>query len=125
VGLLLLRSALGAVGITEGMHCVTGMPSLASQAVGGVLIVSGAFVALGLYTSLASVAGAVSAALLAFLVPLPLLCAPNGALGAGVVVVLGVAIALLGPGALSLDFRLFGRREIIIPRDSSFPTARR
>jgi uncharacterized membrane protein YphA (DoxX/SURF4 family) len=32
------------------------------------------------------------------------------------IVVMAVAITLLGPGALSLDARLFGRREIIIPR---------
>jgi hypothetical protein len=31
-------------------------------------------------------------------------------------VVLTCAIALLGPGALSIDARLFGRREVLIPR---------
>lgn len=31
------------------------------------------------------------------------------------VIVLTVAIALLGPGAFSLDARMFGRREILIP----------
>jgi len=30
-------------------------------------------------------------------------------------IVTAVAIALLGPGAFSLDGRLFGRREIVIP----------
>ncbi len=30
-------------------------------------------------------------------------------------IVLSVALILLGPGAYSLDARLFGRREIIIP----------
>ena len=29
--------------------------------------------------------------------------------------IVSVALVLLGPGALSLDARLFGRREIIIP----------
>jgi uncharacterized membrane protein YphA (DoxX/SURF4 family) len=29
--------------------------------------------------------------------------------------VISIAITLLGPGAISLDARLFGRREIIIP----------
>jgi uncharacterized membrane protein YphA (DoxX/SURF4 family) len=29
--------------------------------------------------------------------------------------VISLALALLGPGAFSLDARLFGRREIIIP----------
>ena len=31
------------------------------------------------------------------------------------VIVLTVAIALLGPGAFSIDARMFGRREILIP----------
>jgi uncharacterized membrane protein YphA (DoxX/SURF4 family) len=37
------------------------------------------------------------------------------------VITVATAIVLLGPGALSIDARLFGRREIIIPR----PTHRR
>jgi uncharacterized membrane protein YphA (DoxX/SURF4 family) len=32
--------------------------------------------------------------------------------------VMAIAVALLGPGAFSLDARLFGRREIIIPNTS-------
>ena len=36
-------------------------------------------------------------------------------------VVICVAITLLGPGAFSLDARLFGRREIIIPERSRPP----
>jgi len=31
------------------------------------------------------------------------------------VVVLATVIALLGPGAFSIDARMFGRREILIP----------
>jgi len=30
-------------------------------------------------------------------------------------VVLAIVIALLGPGAFSVDARMFGRREILIP----------
>jgi len=33
-------------------------------------------------------------------------------------IVLSIAIALLGPGAFSLDARMFGRREITIPSSS-------
>src|SRR5260370_28169728 len=36
-------------------------------------------------------------------------------------VVISIAITLLGPGAFSLDARLFGRREIIIPEVSRPP----
>ncbi len=35
---------------------------------------------------------------------------------AGLVVVIAVAVVCLGPGAFSVDARLFGRREIIIPK---------
>jgi uncharacterized membrane protein YphA (DoxX/SURF4 family) len=34
---------------------------------------------------------------------------------------IAVSIALLGPGAFSVDARLFGRREIIIPPSSDSP----
>ncbi len=34
------------------------------------------------------------------------------------VIVISIAIALLGPGAYSLDARMFGRREISIPHAS-------
>ena len=38
------------------------------------------------------------------------------------IVVLSVVVALLGPGAFSIDARMFGRREILIPtiRSSKF-----
>ena len=45
-------------------------------------------------------------------------CQPTGA--ALTQMIIGtVSIALLGPGAFSLDARLFGRREIIIPDSDS------
>ena len=37
------------------------------------------------------------------------------------IVVLSTAIALLGPGAFSIDARMFGRREILIPNSSRSP----
>jgi uncharacterized membrane protein YphA (DoxX/SURF4 family) len=39
------------------------------------------------------------------------------------VVIMAAAIGFLGPGAFSLDSRLFGRREIIIPPRSGLPKA--
>jgi uncharacterized membrane protein YphA (DoxX/SURF4 family) len=34
-------------------------------------------------------------------------------------IVLAVAVALLGPGAFSVDARMFGRREILLPNPRS------
>ena len=36
------------------------------------------------------------------------------------VIVLPIAIALLGPGAFSIDARMFGRREILIPNTQRY-----
>ncbi len=42
-------------------------------------------------------------------------------LPASLMIVVSAALAFLGPGALSLDGRVFGRREIVIPRASRPP----
>ena len=34
------------------------------------------------------------------------------------IVVMSIVVALLGPGAFSIDARMFGRREILIPNTS-------
>ncbi len=89
--------------------------SLSSEVLGSVLAVAAALAGIGLFTSYAGAVVSLSAAYLAlYLAP------PRGSLEAiiamSMVVVVGVALALTGPGAFSLDSRLFGRREIIIPR---------
>jgi uncharacterized membrane protein YphA (DoxX/SURF4 family) len=40
----------------------------------------------------------------------------QGPLTTGLLTIVAIAIAFLGPGSFSLDRRIFGRREIIIPR---------
>ena len=84
---------------------------------GSALAAAGVLVAIGLFTSYAGAAVALAAAYLAlYLAPAPR--SPESAVAACMVVVAGVAVALIGPGAFSVDSRLFGRREIIIPRDN-------
>jgi uncharacterized membrane protein YphA (DoxX/SURF4 family) len=78
------------------------------------------------------------ALMIGFLTPIAGACASLGNLANGVswslapggnsnaihsiyLVVICIAITLLGPGAFSLDARLFGRREIIIPGRSRPP----
>ena len=74
----------------------------------------GAFLLVGLMTPFVSVlvtAGGIAAVL--SWIPLPGQALSYPAILN--VTVLSIAIALLGPGAFSLDARMFGRREINIP----------
>jgi uncharacterized membrane protein YphA (DoxX/SURF4 family) len=117
-GLLLLRAGAAAVLIVHGAGCLTD-PSGATWgtwAVGAMAVLDGALLLIGLVTPVAGTLGALgSAAILLSWLPSPV-PSPLGAGVAGVLtVVVAAAIALLGPGALSVDAALFGRREITIP----------
>jgi uncharacterized membrane protein YphA (DoxX/SURF4 family) len=115
----LLRAAIGIAGLVEGGFYFAGKAdSLAGIWMEGVVaLAAGAALLLGLCTPFAAAAMGLGALGIAFsLLPAP---APNlldAKLFAVLIAVVAAAIALLGPGAFSLDARLFGRREIIIPR---------
>lgn len=85
--------------------------------VGAVAILSGASLVIGFLTPLAStLVGIVVASTAAMGVPPPPANLFDSPLPTMLSIVIAVAIVLLGPGAVSLDAHLFGRREIIIPR---------
>ena len=115
MGLLLLRVAIGSTIVIQAGACFAGenwslLPCLTAV----VALIGGSFLIAGFLTPVASAVAGIFAAG-ASLLPLP---SPNlfeAALPAFLVVVVAVAIILLGPGAWSVDGRLFGRREIIIP----------
>jgi hypothetical protein len=50
-------------------------------------------------------------------VPAPSIYLCNTSLSIVFLIAITAALALLGPGAFSVDARLFGRREIMIPRN--------
>jgi uncharacterized membrane protein YphA (DoxX/SURF4 family) len=128
--LLLLRAAAGVVLIIQGASSFgskyeSGFPFLG---VALLTITVGALLLIGFLTRFAAVL-AVLAALGSMFLRFP---APGVGLFepglfesglfetriiAALVVVIAVAVACLGPGAFSVDARLFGRREIIIPRN--------
>jgi uncharacterized membrane protein YphA (DoxX/SURF4 family) len=96
-------------------------PAITMHAAAALAIVSGASLVLGLLTP-----GATIVAGLAFV----MLASASGAPAAGVfldrpgalsLALVAAALVLLGPGALSLDARLFGRREIVFPPDRRPP----
>ncbi len=85
--------------------------------VSGSGMVAGGLLAIGLFTPLAVIAGGAAVVLIALNI---LSGCPSGGFDSRLGLIFGLAIllalALLGPGAYSIDARLFGFREIIIPR---------
>jgi len=118
-GLLLLRAASGILLTVQGVAYILDWPDvrllvcvLAVLATG-----SGVLLLLGCVTRAAALVATVAcgSGILSWL-PLP---GPNlfaGKLPSALVAVIAVSVICLGPGAFSLDARLFGRREVLIPK---------
>lgn len=133
--MLLLRAAVGLTAVAQGVAYLLSRddPTLWTRAAGLLVIVCGASLLLGLltpcccivvglYSTGVALSTLQSATLLSFAAGSSLLFE----------VVSAAALFLTGPGAFSLDARLFGRREIIIPQlprtdyhDGGTPTSRR
>lgn len=124
VGLLLLRVAVGIIAAAVGAFYVAEAadPGIGLWIGGLLAIVGGLSLIIGLVTPGAGaivVLGGVGVAL--SWLPASSSGLLPGPLGAWLIVIVAVAIILLGPGAYSLDARLFGRREIVFPATSPRP----
>jgi uncharacterized membrane protein YphA (DoxX/SURF4 family) len=117
VGLFLLRGAIGLVALIQGGYYLTdGTHSSLETWLGLFGIVAGASLLAGFVTPIAGVVVGLGALGAGFSV-LPawaanLFDAKLSLIFAGI---MAAGIVFLGPGAFSVDARLFGRREIIIP----------
>ena len=107
LGLLVLRVALGVTVMMQGRIVLTGGSDAGSAAWFACLlgVAAGILLLIGLLTPIAAGAAAFAGAGIGLTV--------------GFVTVVALAMVLLGPGAYSLDARLFGLREIIIPSRNS------
>jgi len=122
LGLLLLRTIAGGAAATQGgiylAHATE--PTAGTWVLGLVAIIGGLAVIAGFFTPGAAVAMSTATLVIAATwIP------PAGAtfrmdrVAAILVIVDGLALALLGPGAHSIDAYRFGRREIVLPHDLS------
>jgi uncharacterized membrane protein YphA (DoxX/SURF4 family) len=119
-GLFLLRVVVGGIAALQGAAYLTFAETPAPAVVMAALlaIASAIAILLGFVTPLAAFTAILSSVFLSTTVLPP--SAPAVAVSAITPMFLtadAVSLAMLGPGALSIDARLFGRREVIIPRD--------
>jgi len=122
VGLLLLRAAIGLAAVAQGGVYLSGRDDSAlwTWAAGLLALATGSTLLVGCLAPFACIRlrlGITAMALSWSTAYTPDLL--HGGLFLLIVVGMAAATALLGPGAYSLDARLFGRREIIIPQASN------
>lgn len=117
MSLLLLRAVLGVGLVTEGGSYLGGQPStLATWALGLSALAAGALLLIGFMTPLAALATALGGAAATFAsLPASGRHVFDSAPSAIFALTMLLTIAGTGPGRFSVDARLFGRREIIIP----------
>jgi uncharacterized membrane protein YphA (DoxX/SURF4 family) len=103
--------------IAQGVGYVqTPNQSVAAWGLATLAFAGGAFLLAGLMTPLVAILVATAGVGVALSwIPLPGEALFDSYLAIINLIVLSIAIALLGPGAFSLDARMFGRREITIP----------
>lgn len=82
------------------------------------MLASAASLVAGYRTAFSSLVGAALSIVVLASWPTSGLSADATRVGSGFAVVIAAALALLGPGAFSLDARRYGHREIVIPRTS-------
>jgi len=121
MALLLVRAVFAGALLVEGMSYLRD-PDLTPLAalLGLISLASGALLLVGLVTPIAAaVAGLEAIGVSTSLLPSCTSPQFNSGISLIFAATILMAIILLGPGAFSLDARLFGRREIIIPRRSN------
>ena len=106
-GLLLVRLAVGLILIHDGICALMGVPQRESIAIQEIAAIPGIFLLVGLWTPIAAAIVALSEIWI-------VLTGTDHPRGTILMATLGIAFAFLGPGALSIDARLFGRKRFDI-----------
>ena len=125
VGLLLLRTTVAGTALTQGALYLNdhGGSAAEGSAIGLALGASGTVLLIGLLTRrpASTIVALITIAIAVSWLPPAARNLFDAPLAVVFVVSVAVALGMLGPGAVSLDCRLFGRREIIIPAPRQSP----
>ena len=105
-GLLLLRLGLVAILTHDGIQAWMGAPQRESIALQAVAAITGVFLLVGLWTPVAGAIVALSE------IGIVLTCSAHQS--TILLATQGIALAFLGPGSLSIDALLFGRKRLNI-----------
>ena len=122
IGLLLLRTALGAGVLMQGVGDLAEAsdPTAGTWIADLLAIAAGTSLLIGLLTPIsAGLVGVIATARCASILPPPNAHPFASTPSIALLAVIANAVVLVGPGAFSLDARLFGLREIIIPSSRS------
>lgn len=117
-GLLLLRAAVGLALVLQAVSCMLACSDFGflELMIDLLRITSAAMLLIGFLTPTACILAALLSLGSAFSwIPAPGFDLFQDKMTFGLIIVVALAIMCLGPGSLSLDSRLFGRREIVIP----------
>ena len=119
LGLLLLRALVGVTLIAQTLTYIGSTKlSVLSWLLAAIVLAIASCLLAGFMTPIVAIVTGVTAVVLV----ISNVCETNQTLYN--VIVLTTAIALLGPGAFSIDARMFGRREILIPNASRHSSSR-
>lgn len=120
-GMLLLRAVVGLTAVVDGWMILVSpeVSPIIAWGVGASAISVGVALLIGFVTPIpAMLVGMATLGVALGWIPRSLLHLVDSTLAGVFLVSMCVAIVLLGPGALSVDARMRGRREIVIPHDS-------
>jgi uncharacterized membrane protein YphA (DoxX/SURF4 family) len=124
IGLLLLRVVVGATLLTHGILCLPSPERLTlnPSVISALLLLIGLCLLIGFLTPIVSLLACFESLGIAFSwLPAQLTNSFDSKPALVPIIAISLAIALLGPGAFSLDARLFGWKEIVIPPASRSP----
>jgi uncharacterized membrane protein YphA (DoxX/SURF4 family) len=119
IGLLIARGALGLVFMIQGSFCLIDTDP-GNRLAGACAAFLGGLLTIGFLTPIAGILGAIDGVLVVLSIIPDCSYPPTHSVYALFLIgVILVEILLAGPGAYSIDSRIFGRREVIIPRLTS------